>query len=62
MTKRFFCRNCRKTTEHQYIRVSAFGGVGESAGSRILTGLFTGGMSELFAESYYECGECGATK
>lgn len=53
------CRNCRKATTHTAIHVSGLGEDNPTVVSRLLTGVITMGMSEVFAETDYECQECG---
>ena len=56
---RRFCPRCKRATDHREIRSNVFGQEGESPGHRLLLGAISLGGSEVFAETSYECNECG---
>lgn len=56
-----YCKKCQKKTDHRHVRVSGLGDENEGAVKRLFIGAVTLGISEVFADHYLECAECGRT-
>jgi hypothetical protein len=54
-----FCRSCQKKTEHDHATDLLGLGDRDGVATRLFFGVLTLGASEVMANRFYECQECG---